>query len=68
MEVATEAHHTKDGHDYGEDEVMITNWTTALCIRYHLWSSWLLLDHHYMGARLQERRGEERRGEKSEIL
>ena len=75
MEVATEAHHTKDGHDYGEDEVMITNWTTALCIRCHLWSSWLLLDHHYMGARLQERRGEEkrgedpeRRGEKSEIL
>ena len=70
-EVATAAHHTEDSHDDREDEVMITNWMTALCIRCHLWSSWLLLDHHYMGIRLQERRGEEierrLRGEKRRV-
>ena len=57
-EVATAAHHTEDSHDDREDEVMITNWMTALCIRCHLWSSWLLLDQYYMGVRLQERRGD----------
>ena len=57
IEVA-EAHHTNDGHDDGEDEVMITDWMAAWwCIHCHLWSSWLLLDHHYIGTRLQERRG-----------
>ena len=61
MEVATEAHHTEGGHDDGEDEVMITNWTVAWCIYCHLWNSWLLLDHHYIGTRLQEGKEEERR-------
>ena len=35
-EVATEAHHTKDGRDDGEDEVMITDWAVAWCIHCHL--------------------------------
>ena len=60
-EVATETHHTEDGRDDGEDEVMITDWAVAWCIHCHLWNSWLLLDHHYIGTRLQERRGVERR-------
>ena len=51
IEVATEAHHSKDGHDDGEDEVMITDRATW-CINSHLWNSWLLLDNHYIGTRL----------------
>ena len=60
MKVATEAQHTNDGHDDGEDEVMITNRATW-CTQFHLWSSRLLLNNHYMGTRLLEWRGEERR-------
>ena len=57
MKVATEAQHTNDGHDDGKDEVMITD-RAMWCTRLHLWSSWLLLDNHYIGTRLLEEIGE----------
>ena len=57
-DVTTAEHHSQDGHDDGEDEAMTTNWLAVWCINsLYLQSGRLLLDNHYIGIRLQERRG-----------